>query len=55
MLMLLERVAVYFKHHPNVMKHIAGNCTLFDDEKIEFLNAKVTPTRVMLIVSRALI
>ena len=23
------------------MKHLAANCTLFDEEKIEFLNAKV--------------
>ena len=41
MLMLLERVALYFQYHPNAVKHLAANCMLFDEEKIEWLNAKV--------------
>jgi hypothetical protein len=41
MLMLLERMILYLEEHPNVVKHIAANCTLFDEEKIEFRNAKV--------------
>ena len=39
--MLLERVALYFQYHPNAVKHLAANCMLFDEEKIEWLNAKV--------------
>lgn len=39
--MLLERMILYLEEHPNAVKHIAANCTLFDEEKIEFRNAKV--------------
>jgi hypothetical protein len=41
-LMLVERVALYLKEHPNAVRHLAANCTLFDEEKIEFFNAKVS-------------
>ena len=41
MLMLVERMAVYLFEHPNAVKHIAANCTLLDEEFIEWLNAKV--------------
>jgi hypothetical protein len=40
-LMALERMALYLDKHPDAIKHIAANCTLFDEELIEFLNAKV--------------
>ena len=40
-LMALERMAMYLDKHPDAIKHIAANCTLFDEELIEFLNAKV--------------
>jgi hypothetical protein len=41
MLMLVEWRNLYLLEHPNAVKHLAANCTLFDEEKIEFLNAKV--------------
>ena len=42
MLMSLERMAFYLDEHPDAVRHIAANCTLFDEELIEFLNAKVS-------------
>jgi len=38
---VLERTELYLKEHPAIMKHMAANVTLFDEEKIEFLNAKI--------------
>ena len=35
------RMELYLKENPDVAKHIAANLTLFDEEKIEFLNAKI--------------
>jgi hypothetical protein len=32
---------LYLNKNPDVAKHIAANVTLFDEEKIEFLNAKI--------------
>lgn len=40
-LIVLERMALYLEEHPDAVEHIAANCTLFDEELIEFLNAKV--------------
>jgi hypothetical protein len=40
-LMTLERMAGYLRDHPELLDHMAVNCTLFDEEKIEFLNAKI--------------
>lgn len=40
-LILVERMKVYLDEHPHAVEHIAANCTLFDEEKIEWLNAKV--------------
>ncbi len=40
-LMALERMDLYIEKHPHLVKHIGLNCTLFDEEKIEFLNAKI--------------
>jgi hypothetical protein len=40
-LMALERMAGYLRDHPELVDHMAVNCTLFDEEKIEFLNAKI--------------
>jgi hypothetical protein len=34
MLMLVERMNLYLSEHPNAVKHLAANCTLFDEEKI---------------------
>lgn len=39
--MALERMQLYIEDHPDALEHIAANCTLFDEELIEFLNAKV--------------
>ena len=38
--MALERMALYLKH-PKLVDHMGANITLFDEEKIEFLNAKI--------------
>ena len=40
--MALERMQLYIEEHPDVLEHIAANCTLFDEELIEFLNAKAS-------------
>ena len=40
-LMLFERLAQLKEKHPNAVKLFAANCTLFDEEKIEFMNAKI--------------
>jgi len=40
-LMALERMAGYLRDHPKLVDHVAVNCTLFDEEKVEFLNAKI--------------
>ena len=39
--MAWERMELYLNDNPDVAKHIAANVTLFDEEKIEFLNAKI--------------
>lgn len=39
MLMLVERMTEYVFEHPNAVKHIAANCTLLDEEFIEWLDA----------------
>ena len=39
--MAWERMELYLNDHPDVARHIAANVTLFDEEKIEFLNAKI--------------
>ena len=39
-LMALERMALYLKH-PKLVDHMGANITLIDEEKIEFLNAKI--------------
>ena len=39
--MALERMAGYLRDHPELVDHMAVNCTLFDEEKIEFLNSKI--------------
>ena len=41
-LMAWERMELYLNDHPDVARHIAANVTLFDEEKIEFLNAKIS-------------
>ena len=40
-LMLFERLAQLKEKHPNAVKLFAANCTLFDEEKVEFMNAKL--------------
>ena len=40
-LMLFERLSQLKKNHPNALKLFAANCSLFDEEKIEFMNAKL--------------
>lgn len=40
-LMAWERMELYLNEHPDVARHIAANVTLFDEKKIEFLNAKI--------------
>ena len=40
-LVVWERTELYLKEHPAIMKHMAANVALFDEEKIEFLNAKI--------------
>lgn len=40
-LMLAERLKLYKVKHPNVMKLFASNCIQFDEEKIEFMNARI--------------
>lgn len=44
-LIALERMDFYMDEHPDAANHILANCTLFDEELIEFLNAKVSSTR----------
>ena len=39
--MAWERMELYLNEHPDVARHIAANVTLFDEKKIEFLNAKI--------------
>ena len=40
-LVVWERTELYLKEHPAIMKHMAANVSLFDEEKIEFLSAKI--------------
>ena len=40
--MALERMELYIEEHPDALEHIVANCTLFDEELIEFLNAKAS-------------
>jgi hypothetical protein len=40
--MALERMELYIEERPDALEHIAANCTLFDEELIEFLNAKAS-------------
>ena len=40
-LMTLERMTLYLEKHPNVIKDIATNCAVVDEELNEFPNAKV--------------
>ena len=39
--MTLERMTLYLEKHPNVIKDIATNCAVVDEELNEFPNAKV--------------
>ena len=39
--MVWGRMELYLKVHSAIMKHMAANVALFDEEKIEFLNAKI--------------
>ena len=40
-LMLMERLKQLKENHPNAVKLFAANCSLFDEEKVEFMNAKL--------------
>ena len=40
-LMLFERLKQLKDKHPNAVKLFAANCSLFDEEKVEFMNAKI--------------
>ena len=40
-LMLMERLKQLKDKHPNAVKLFAANCSLFDEEKVEFMNAKI--------------
>lgn len=40
-LMLAERLRLYKNKHPNVIRLFAANCIQLDEEKIEFMNAKI--------------
>ena len=40
-LMLFERLRQLKEKHPNAVKLFAANCSLFDEEKVEFMNAKL--------------
>jgi hypothetical protein len=40
-LMALKCMALYLKKHPKLVDHMGANITLLDEEKIEFLNAKI--------------
>ena len=39
--MTRERMTLYLEKHPNVIKDIATNCAVVDEELNEFPNAKV--------------
>jgi hypothetical protein len=41
-LIALKRMQLYIEKHPDALEHIAANYTLFDEELIEFLNAKAS-------------
>lgn len=41
-LMTLERMTLYLEKHPNVIKDIATNCAVVDEELNEFPNAKIS-------------
>jgi hypothetical protein len=40
-LMALERMALHLKKHLKLVGHMGANITLLDEEKVEFLNAKI--------------
>lgn len=40
-LMLAERLRLYKNKHPNVIRLFSANCIQLDEEKIEFMNAKI--------------
>ena len=40
-LMLMERLKQLKDKHENAVKLFAANCSLFDEEKVEFMNAKL--------------
>ena len=40
-LMLIERLKQLKDNHKNAVKLFAANCSLFDEEKVEFMNAKL--------------
>ena len=54
--MTLERILLYSHNFPEVLEHLAANCKLFDEEKIEWMNALVTRTihpKSILFITRA--